>query len=630
MSFISYAQNNEDVLLWRALGDIPPTEGFYVDVGASDPVEHSVTKAFYDAGWRGINLEPLPVHGAAFQAQRPRDINLAVAAGRVEGSLTLYDVPAVRGWASPEPAVAALHRAEGHAVAELTVPVRTLASLCAEHVRGAIHFLKIDVEGYEGEVLRGMDFVRWRPWVLVIEATLPNSRVANHDSWEALVTARGYRFAWFDGLNRYYVAEEHAARLRHFGVQPNVFDDYISWHLERAWDATRRSEQALQASDARLQAAQVRLDDTLRHADALEHEKRAAQADAADARAASARAQRAAIDAQALALRAQADALQARTELAETRAETVRVQAGTIQAQADALQAQAATVQARADAAQAWAAATQALADAAASRSATRQARNAAAASQAAAVQAQTDADTARAEAAQAQAHAAGERARAADAHAELTRAHAALASLHAGIDAAQAEIARMHGEYEQAVTNGRRVAAWAQDLERRLLATQASTWWKLTQPLRTLDAWMQRLHRPGLARRALQRLTANERLRRMLIPVLLRYPALGRRVSALLRRIRLDLPASASASASAAPAALAVPEDLRHLPASVRTVLADLRRARGRQQALQQQEHHRQEQQQPQEQEQEQEQQQQQPQQSQQPRRQAGKRCAS
>ena len=32
MSFISYAQNFEDVMLWRALKHI--SEGFYIDIGA--------------------------------------------------------------------------------------------------------------------------------------------------------------------------------------------------------------------------------------------------------------------------------------------------------------------------------------------------------------------------------------------------------------------------------------------------------------------------------------------------------------------------------------------------------------------------------------------------------------------
>ena len=52
MSFVSYAQNFEDVMLWRALKHIDC--GFYIDVGAQDPVIDSVTKSFYDHGWRGV------------------------------------------------------------------------------------------------------------------------------------------------------------------------------------------------------------------------------------------------------------------------------------------------------------------------------------------------------------------------------------------------------------------------------------------------------------------------------------------------------------------------------------------------------------------------------------------------
>jgi FkbM family methyltransferase len=403
MRFISYAQNNEDVLLWRALGHV--RDGFYIDVGANDPVEHSVTKAFYDAGWRGINIEPLPAHIAAFDAQRPGDINLAVAAGSAAGTLTLYDVPAVRGWASPEKSVADLHRAEGHTVAELTVPVRTLTDVCAEHVRGDVHFLKIDVEGFEGDVLRGMDFERWRPWVLVIEATLPNSRETNHASWEHLVTSRRYRYAWFDGLNRYYVAEEHAELLASFGIQPNVFDDYISHHLDKAWAANGEATAALQAQERELEAARTELHDMIQFAEALELEKQDALALAA----------------------------QQRQELAQ--------------------------------------------------------------------------------------------------------------------------------------------VQTWALDLEQRLTATLDSTSWKVTRPLRIAGALVQRVRRPGLARRLLTRVTKNQRLRRTLIPFLLRHPALNRRVAGMLQAVKGSLPHPV--------VNIDVPEELRGLPVSVRNVLTDLQRAR-------------------------------------------------
>ena len=252
MTFLTYAQNFEDVLLWRALKHVK--NGFYIDVGANDPELHSVTRAFYDAGWWGINVEPMPSYRAEFERQRPRDINLSVAAGAADGEITLFDTPAVNGWASTDAAVAAAHRAEGVDVVEVTVPLRTLNAICAEHVRGDIHFLKIDVEGFEGDVLRGIDLQRWRPWILVVEATLPNSRDTNHGAWEHLIVSQRYTFAYFDGLNRYYVADEHAELRAALSVQANVFDAFIPYHLDRAWKHAQALTTALEQAEARAQS----------------------------------------------------------------------------------------------------------------------------------------------------------------------------------------------------------------------------------------------------------------------------------------------------------------------------------------------------------------------------------------
>lgn len=253
MTFISYSQNFEDVLLWRALGHLP--KGFYIDVGANDPVEHSVTKAFYDAGWSGINIEPLPRFQKAFVNQRPRDINLAIAAGATETDITLFDVPSVNGWASNDPDVAKNHQSEGFEIIELKVPQSTLNHICSQYVTGDIHFLKIDVEGFEGEVLRGLDLNKWRPWILIVEATMPNSRITNHETWEHLVVPYAYQFAYFDGLNRYYVANEHAELVEKLSVQANVFDDFISTHLDKAWaNASNAIERANRAEAQSLEA----------------------------------------------------------------------------------------------------------------------------------------------------------------------------------------------------------------------------------------------------------------------------------------------------------------------------------------------------------------------------------------
>ncbi len=231
--FTSYAQNGEDVLLWRVLGHVK--NGFYIDVGANDTEEHSVTKAFYERGWWGINIEPLPFYHQRFIEQRPRDINLMVAAGSSSAEITLYDVDDVHGWATLNPEIAAQHRKDGKEITESLVQVLPLNAICAEHVSSTIHFLKIDVEGFEESVLRGLDLERWRPWVLVVEATLPNSTETNHQAWEHLILAHRYQYAYFDGLNRYYVADEQASLVEKLALQPNVFDNFHNVHLVKAW-----------------------------------------------------------------------------------------------------------------------------------------------------------------------------------------------------------------------------------------------------------------------------------------------------------------------------------------------------------------------------------------------------------
>ncbi len=223
MTFVSYAQNFEDVLLWRALRDVEA--GFYIDAGASHPDTDSVTRAFHDRGWSGINIEPEPEACLRLAAARPRDVTLQLALGAAAGEAVLHVVDGT-GLSTLEPAVAASHA--GMDTRPVTVRVDTLAAVCAAHVRRDIHFLKVDVEGSERAVLAGADFSRWRPWIVLVEATAPMTATETHAAWEGLLLDAAYGFVWFDGLNRYYVAAEHHERLAPaFRLPPNVFDNFV-------------------------------------------------------------------------------------------------------------------------------------------------------------------------------------------------------------------------------------------------------------------------------------------------------------------------------------------------------------------------------------------------------------------
>ncbi len=165
------------------------------------------------------NLRCLP-------AARPRDINLNVALGCTNGALTFHDFSPL-GVSTLDPVVAGEMRARGFIGRDVQVPVLTLAQVCRDHDVRAIDFLKIDVEGHEAEVLAGHDWNFVRPRILLVEATRPMSTTPAFDAWEPMILRQGYLFAWFDGLNRYYVRREDADLLAHFRIPPNIFDGYV-------------------------------------------------------------------------------------------------------------------------------------------------------------------------------------------------------------------------------------------------------------------------------------------------------------------------------------------------------------------------------------------------------------------
>jgi FkbM family methyltransferase len=241
MSFISYAQNHEDVMLYRALRDVE--KGFYIDVGAQDPIVDSVTKAFYERGWRGINIEPNEEYFHKLQNDRPHDINLLTAVGREPGDIPFYQV-AHTGLSTTSAVYARGHAEAGYEVHLCNVACTTLDSICNDCGVERVHFLKIDVEGSERAVLEGFSFETVRPWIVVVEATEPNSTREVSAEWEHLLVRSRYQFAYFDGLNRFYVATEHADLARHLSCPANPFDQYLDYHLWWAREKLKRAQTA--------------------------------------------------------------------------------------------------------------------------------------------------------------------------------------------------------------------------------------------------------------------------------------------------------------------------------------------------------------------------------------------------
>jgi FkbM family methyltransferase len=220
----SYSQNFEDVILWRALKHIK--NGFYIDVGAQDPVVDSVSRAFYQNGWRGVHAEATTHYANKVRRDRPDELVIQAAIGVGEGLLRFFEIPET-GLSTSSYDIAMNHRAAGHKVTETEVPLVPLSAVFEQAGNHEIHWLKIDVEGMEQSVIESWPPSQARPWIVVVESTLPNSQIAAHDAWEPMLLSLGYSFAYFDGLSRFYVSEKHPELRQAFGPGPNFFDYFV-------------------------------------------------------------------------------------------------------------------------------------------------------------------------------------------------------------------------------------------------------------------------------------------------------------------------------------------------------------------------------------------------------------------
>lgn len=242
---VSYAQNREDVVL---AGFFPEGyNGFYVDVGANHPIYDSVTKYFYERGWHGINLEPNKKLWELLEGDRPEDINLCLGVSSRTGNeeITIYDEG--NGLSTLSSEMQEEYKKSGHPATRNarteTIKLDTLSNIFKEHGVKKIDFMKIDVEGYEYEVIEGNDWVKYRPGIICIEA--------NHiiKDWRPLLQKARYKEVFFDGLNSYFVASERKDLSERFSyVQALIGRNIISlkWNQELLHQVSLRRGQELE------------------------------------------------------------------------------------------------------------------------------------------------------------------------------------------------------------------------------------------------------------------------------------------------------------------------------------------------------------------------------------------------
>src|ERR1039458_8557622 len=193
---ISYSQNHEDIILKAIFPNVK--DGFYIDIGASHPTYLSTTKLFYDEGWHGVNIEPNKQLMDLLEKDRKRDINLLIGISNKKNVLVYREYEIGDGLSTFNDKLKEEYANNPskitHKYSDQKVDVLPLKDALSTYKIPLVNFMKIDVEGFEYEVISGNDWRKYRPQILCIEA--------NHilKDWHQILVNNKYTKFFFDGL----------------------------------------------------------------------------------------------------------------------------------------------------------------------------------------------------------------------------------------------------------------------------------------------------------------------------------------------------------------------------------------------------------------------------------------------
>jgi FkbM family methyltransferase len=184
------------------------TSGFFVDVGANDPVLDSQTWRLEQLGWSGVLVEPQRELAENLRRRRRAKIySVACSSPANSGKMMPLHLAGIQSSLKPDFFVPDMRR-----IGISEVPVTTVDEILTDAKAPVpIDFVSIDVETHEIEVLSGFDLAKWRPRLILIEDIVLNLRLHRY------LKARGYKWMRRTGINSWYVPRDQPARIGLFG-----------------------------------------------------------------------------------------------------------------------------------------------------------------------------------------------------------------------------------------------------------------------------------------------------------------------------------------------------------------------------------------------------------------------------
>lgn len=193
-----YSQFGQDLILdqWVFKNK---AKGFFLDIGANDPIHLSNTYYFEKKGWTGLAFEPQPDLNGKWKEQRTTEC-LQIALGKENKTVEFVKVHGKENYMSGIRDVVSDEDYKSVGCDVINVQQRRLSDVLAERNIHQIDFASIDVEEYEIEVLDGIDFTQENISVFVIENNKKNTKEIRR-----YMRNKGYDFAGRWHIDDFYV-----------------------------------------------------------------------------------------------------------------------------------------------------------------------------------------------------------------------------------------------------------------------------------------------------------------------------------------------------------------------------------------------------------------------------------------
>tara|TARA_B100000787_G_scaffold82042_1_gene60461 strand:- start:37 stop:666 length:630 start_codon:yes stop_codon:yes gene_type:complete len=157
----------EDLFIQNYFKNKP--KGFYVDVGCYHPLQGNNTHLLYKKGWSGINFDINHYSIKLFNFLRKRDLNIHSGISRKKSKLTMYYRKEINMLNTLDEKIAKVHFRNGYK--KKNIQVNTLNFFLSKKLKklNKIDFINIDVEGYELDALKSLNFSIYKPQLICIE-----------------------------------------------------------------------------------------------------------------------------------------------------------------------------------------------------------------------------------------------------------------------------------------------------------------------------------------------------------------------------------------------------------------------------------------------------------------------------